>query len=1052
MTSESLDAPQSASQARLWYFSRANPDDPSYNIGVAFDLHGPVSGQLLRAGLREIVRRHAVLRSTFDDRDGRPVQRVHPVTEPDLDVHDLSGPEVGADRMDRADGLERELVGRPFALTDRPPFRARLIELGLMHQRLVVCVHHIAFDARSIDVLVDELSLLYRAFARGAPAPLDELSLQYHHVADAEAERGDDPVGLAYWRDRLADHRRSPHLDQCDPTSADTGGPAGSVELALSRSVTDALRRRVHRRGTLFTALLAGFFLALHRQTGVADRVVGIAVSGRSRTEHDGLIGPFLNTVPVRVELVAGTGPDAVLDVVTAYAVEAIEHSGTPLQRIVQDADAGWPRDRRPLIDCLFVMQSGPKSELVLEATVSHRRRVPTGRTHVPLSVVLADGPSGLHGRIEYRSDLVRSADVQALAADLRQVYRALAEGRDVPDLVPTGPAADTDDRPAEAADTARRWPPEWGVHDHVLAWAAEDPDRTAVSDRDTALSYAELDRQSRELAGTLHRHGVRPGDPVALYLHPSVDLVVAMLATLRAGAAYVPLSVRQPVARAAAVRRACGSRTVLTHARMPADAVADVTGDATALTLELLEDPPSSDPLPRFGPDHLAYIVFTSGSTGSPNGVMVSHRNVVGLMRATAARWRLGRDDVWLLFHDPAFDFSVWEIWGSLTTGGRLVIPSDENRTRGGTMLVRLIREHGVTVLNQTPSAFTAWNDADRLAGPGDSALRLVVLGGEAIRRADTDDWLRRHPDTPVVLNMYGITEATVHTTACRLDAATDRGGPGSPIGHRLGGVRTHVLSPDLRPVPPDTPGELYIGGSGVTLGYAGQPGRTAARYLPDPFGPPSSRMYRTGDLVIADRDGALHYLGRADRQVKLSGYRVELAEVEAAVDAHPEVLTSAVVTEDDEGGLRAVCFVVPAASASTGLLRRLRSDLRRWYPTHMVPSAFEQIGRMPTTTNGKVDYRALANRRRGSDRSRPTAEGLVQTVHRIWVDAFGDAGITIDDEFLELGGHSLLATRIVTLCVERLGMRPPVRAVFEHPTVRELSAALPRWREPDA
>lgn len=1058
MTSEPREAPQSASQQRLWYLSCVRPDDPFYNIGVAFDLDGPVFPGFLRTGLRELVRRHTVLRSTFGERDGRPVQRVHPATEPDLEVHDLTGSGTSAERAERADDLERELVGRPFALSERPAFRAALIGLGPQQWRLVLSAHHIAFDARSVDVVTDELSMLYRAAVRGEPSPLDELPTQYQDIATAEATQDVGRAGRAYWRDVLAGYRRAPHLDRGHLRSADAGGPATSVELSLSRSTTDAIRHQMHQRGTLFTGLLGGLFLALSRRTGVPDRVVGIATSGRSSAQHDGMVGPFLNTVPVRAQVAADAPVDAVLDTVTAAAAGAIEHSTVPLQLIVQDSadDTG---SGRPLIDCVFVMQSGRRSELILGGA-GVRRRVPTGRTHVPLSVVMAEEPSGLHGRIEYRSDLVDTADVYALASELQLVYEAIADRRKAPEVPATplpGPGASPTAATPPIENRTRPLrpvpPPELGVHERVLAWAVEAPSRTAVTDPDSAVSYAELDRRSLLLAGELQRRGVRPGTTVALYLHPSVDFVVAMLATQRAGAAYVPLSVRQPAARAAEVRRVSGSTTLLTHARVPTDVAHRIAGDATIVAVESIDGGSPGAALPPFDPEGLAYIVFTSGSTGSPNGVMVGHSNVTGLLRATVDRWWLGPDDVWLLFHDPAFDFSVWEIWGSLATGGRLVVPGGDDLSDGGDGLLRLVRDHGVTVLNQTPSAFAVLNEADRRTGSEETALRLIVLGGEAIRPADTDEWLGRHPEQPVVLNMYGITEATVHTTVHRLDARTAGSGRGTPIGRPLDGMRTYVLGQDLRPVPPGTPGELYIGGCGVTQGYAGQPDRTAARYLRDLCGKPGARMYRTGDIVTTEPDGSLRYLGRADRQVKLSGYRVELGDVEAAVDAHPEVRACYVIVEDSGGGPRTVCWVVPEAAAPPqGLLRRLRSDLRLRCPAYMIPSAFELIDRMPTTTNGKIDHQALADRRRGNaPAAQPVTEELIASMHRIWIEVFGDAAITMDDEFLNIGGHSLLATRIVSLCDERLGIRPPVRAVFEYPTVRELASALPSWQEPD-
>ncbi|HST60941.1 MAG TPA: amino acid adenylation domain-containing protein, partial [Longimicrobium sp.] len=592
---------------------------------------------------------------------------------------------------------------------------------------------------------------------------------------------------------------------------------------------------------------------------------------------------------------------------------------------------------------------------------------------------------------------------------------------------------------------TDAEYPADRCIHELFQAQAARTPGAAAVRFQEESLTYGELNERANRLARYLVRLGVGPEVRVGICLERSLEMVVSVLAVLKAGGAYVPLDPGYPAERLAFILADSATPVLLTRealrGALPArEGVEVVSMDRAAeeIAAESAENPESGA-----GPGSLAYVIYTSGSTGAPKGALIEHRNAARLFAATDAWFGFGPDDVWTLFHSYAFDFSVWELWGALLYGGRgVVVPADVSRDPEA--FHALVRHEGVTVLNQTPSAFRQFMRVDAERG-GNLALRVVVFGGEALEPASLREWVeRRGIDTPRLVNMYGITETTVHVTYRPLGREDVFGGSGSPIGRAIPDLRLYVLDPARRPVPIGVPGELYVGGAGVARGYLNRPELTAERFVDDPFA--SGRLYRTGDRVRWMADGTLEYLGRLDEQVKIRGFRIELGEIEVRLAEHPEVREAVVLAREDvPGDRRLVAYVVGAVETDA-----LRAHLRQGLPEYMVPSAFVLLDALPLTANGKLDRKALPVPELASAEEAYVAprSPVEEVLAGIWAEVLRLERVGVEESFFDLGGHSLLATRVVSRIREVFGVELPLRALFEGPTVGELGVRVEELR----
>ncbi|MGV9393375.1 amino acid adenylation domain-containing protein, partial [Streptomyces olivaceus] len=1073
--------PLSFAQRRLWFLHRMEGPSATYNIPLTLRLSGDLDRRALEAALADVVARHESLRTVFPAVDGVPYQRV-------LDP-DEAGPRLRTTDLD-----ERELPERlaraaryGFDLAGEPPLRAELLRLAPDEHVLLLVVHHIAGDGWSTGPLARDLTTAYAARAEGAEPQWSPLPVQYADYALWQRELlgdGSDPDSLlsgqlAYWRRQLAHLPEQVELPFDRPRPAAASYRGAHLPVRIDAGLHDGLRALARDGGaSLFMVLQAALAALLGKLGAGTDVPVGTPIAGRTDEAADDLVGLFVNTLVLRTDLSGDPSFTELLGRVRAGALAAYAHQDVPFEYLVEALNPSRSLAHHPLFQTMLALQNAPLATFDLPRLRVATDLVPTGTAKCDLTFVLAEQPAGggLSGVVEYSTDLFDRATVAGIVERWLRLLRAFAAdpGRSIgqvdvlsaEELRALLPApVDRSGTPSTSTLTAL-----------FRRQARETPAAAALTDGEVTWTYAELNARANRLAHALIGRGVGPEQRVALALPRSAEQVVAVLAVLKAGGAYVPVDPDYPAARIAYLLRDARPALLVTTSRFAdlpgADGVErlllDTTGPGGPDGADDLDGLPDTDPEVPLDPDHAAYVIHTSGSTGEPKGVVVPHRNVVRLFTSTEKLFGFGADDVWTLFHSYAFDFSVWELWGPLLHGGRLVVVDHRTSRSPGAFLELLARER-VTVLNQTPSAFYQLMQADA-DSPGTGrpfALRTVVFGGEALEHARLASWYERHPDdAPRLVNMYGITETTVHVTHAALDRAGTS--PGH-VGTALADLRTYVLDARLRPVAPGVPGELYVAGAGLARGYLDRPGLTAGRFVADPFGAPGSRMYRSGDVVRRAADGGLRYVGRADQQVKVRGFRIELGEIEAALAAHPGVAQVAVLARRDRADdTRLVAYLVPtpgdtpspapgsvsspapenapsAAGTEAPDPAALRAHLRERLPEHMVPSAFVALDALPLTANGKLDQRALpAPDLTPASTARAPRTPQEQVLCELFAEVLGVASAGVEDGFFDLGGHSLLATRLAARIRATLGVEMPLRTLFQAPTPAGLAAAL--------
>ncbi|MEV6475088.1 amino acid adenylation domain-containing protein [Streptomyces sp. NPDC051657] len=1046
--------PLSPAQARLWFLSRLQPGT-AYHLPFVLTLTGEVDHDALAAAIDDLAERHAVLRTVFPEVDGAPVQ------------HILDRPAPVRSRTVPGSEAAEELLGvlsaEPFDLVTEPPFRATVLTEP-DRTRVLLLIHHIAADEWSVEPLLTDLSAAYRARLSGGPPGLPPLGVgytDYAHWQRTLLDGGHLGGQAEFWRRTLRGAPAVLDLPTDRPRPETPTGRGGFVPFTLPDEVTSGLRSLAAGTGVTPFMVTQAALCALLAGLGAGNDIpLGVPTAGRGERRTEELIGFFVNTLVLRTDLSGDPTFRETLRRVRAVDLDAFDHAELPFERIVEEINPERG-SANPLFQVMLTYQNrttvpfavpGIDAAFTLRETDTAKFDLIVGFTDH-----LADG--SIDGAINYSADLFDATTVRALA-DRLVAFLARAVAR--PDT-PIGSIGLLTE--GEEDTLLRRWNPSGdhrgtpSVLDRFARAAAGHPGAPALTDRGDTLTYAELDARTNALARLLMSYGVGPEDRVALLLPRSSTLVEAVLAVAKTGAAYVPVDPAHPLDRIAWTLQDAAPALVLTDTA----SVGSTPVTCTAPVLVLDEEPhdgswlrqpdgPVTD-AERTGPprqDNAAYLIYTSGSTGRPKGVVVTGRNLARLFDATAED-AFGPDDVWTLFHSYAFDFSVWEMWGALLHGGRLVIvPGTVTRSPGE--FLELLHHEGITVLNQTPSACYQLTEA--LTAPGSPglppALRLLVLGGEALDPARLAPWLR-DPGGPRLVNMYGITETTVHVTTHDLAPGTPVPGV-SPVGRAIDDLRVYVLDRRLRPAPPGVTGELYVAGAGLSRGYRGRHPLTAERFVADPFGAPGARMYRSGDLARWSGDGTLHYLGRADSQVSLRGFRIETAEI-GAVLCDPGGARSAAVLlrEDLPTGPGLVAYTtggVPAAELRAACAARL--------PAYMMPTAFVGLDRLPLTANGKLDRAALPLPDAAA--GAPPTGRAPRTAHehlvaRLYGEVLGRAPVAVDEDFFALGGHSLLVTRLAGRVRAELGLDVPVRALFEAPTVAALAARLTGLtRTPDA
>jgi amino acid adenylation domain-containing protein len=1052
-------APLSYAQERFWFLQQFHKDLGAYNMQMTLPL--AYAANVVSAALHQLIGRHAILRTTYELREDNPVQTVHAVHTASLPVIDISGLPDSEYRIVAMVHAQEE-AAKPFDLARGPVWRALLLKRRDGGFDLIFTLHHIAADGWSMNLLKEELQELCAAHASSRPPRLRELPIRYVDYAVWHRQWLDEPrlqEQLVYWRERLkavpdsialpTDRLRPPvYTYKGSACVASLSGPVVTELRALARS----------RRATMFMTLLAAFKLMLARYANQDDIVVGTPIAGRNRAETENIVGLFLNTLVLRTDLSGNPTFTELLERVRETTLGAYGHQDLPFEKLVEALQPGRDPSRNPLFQVMFTLLIPEAAGSRTASFTDEIESVDNAGAQVDLALHVQEHEDRLDIGLIYSADLFDAITMKRMLGH----YLCLLQTVVVDPHAPIGqlsmlPAAEREQVLFKWNDTAGGCPQDKCLQELFEAQAARAPDAIALVHGEQRLSYAELNAQANRLAHHLRVMGVGPDSRVAICVDRGSEMVMAMLATLKAGGAYVPLDPAYASERLNYTLQDSQPVVVLVDAvgRAALSEGDDIGGATTSKGPTVLDlqidaarwaDAPDHDLDGRavgLQPHHLAYIIYTSGSTGRPKGVMVEHANVVRLFSATQEWFQFGSQDVWTLFHSFAFDFSVWEIWGALLHGGQLVIvPLADARSPRD--FYRLLCERGITILNQTPSAFQQLIAA-QVDSPLKHRLRCVIFGGEALELRTLKPWYERNGEHDTLLvNMYGITETTVHVTYRSLAASeTNRLGP-SPIGRRIPDLRLYILDARRGPVPIGVTGELYVGGAGVARGYLNRPELTAERFMEDPF-VPGERMYKTGDLGRWLADGTIEYLGRNDFQVKIRGFRIELGEIETVLAQESGVRAVAVtVREDTPGDRRLVAYYTGTAEAEV-----LRAQAVVKLPAYMVPAAYVKLEALPLTLNGKLDRRALPAPEGGSyvRRSYEAPQGEVEEpLARQWAELIKVDRVGRYDNFFALGGHSLLAMQLVSRVRDSFGVELPVVRVFETQSLAELAAAIER------
>jgi amino acid adenylation domain-containing protein len=1031
--------PASFAQSRLWLAQQLAGRTQLFNIPNVFQITGPLRVDALEWALGEIVRRHEPLRTRFWMQDGVLTQAIAPYRAglASVEVHDLQG----TPEPERGGAIQRQLEQekqRAFDLESDIPIRCAIFRESAGRCVLALTVHHIAFDSVSETILFRELPTLYSAFCRNLPSPLEDLPVQYSQYATWQRERLSGVEldrELRFWQERL---KGLPPLDL--PFRKNTTAPAfragDSAWITLPAETSQRLKRLAQEEGcTLFMVLLAAFQAVVNRLTGQNDVAAGTPAGNRP-IEVESLIGFFVNMIVLRGDVSGNPTFRELLARVKEATLDAFQHQEVPFEKVVEALRPERQASDSPLFRAVLALQKSGGVGLRLDGLDVQRLDVHSSESKYDITLIWVDAVEGLRATLEYRTDVMDHES----AVRLLQAHSVLldaasqAPGRRIGKL-PVVEGVERKRLIEEFAPSPESVPAGLNIAERFEALARAHPEAVAITGAGGDVTYGELDRMANRVAAALAESGIQPDALVALCLPRSAGLIAAMLGVLKSGAAYLPLDPSDPAARKTHILKNSAVAVLLTQA----DLIAEFAGaNARILLMEKLKETANAwRSAVRILPQSLAYVMYTSGSSGSPKGVAVTHAGVTDLV-CGATFVQLGADTCTLQASPCGFDASTFEIWGGLLVGGRvsLMAPGTPSLNE----IEKMAAQSGVTTLWMTAALFHQMVESQ---SGGFAGLRELIAGGDVLSPAHVRRFMEAHPHCRMV-NGYGPTEATVFTTCCAVSGIPASEGP-VPIGRPVAGARVYVLDENLEPAPIGIAGSLYIGGTRLARGYHRQPGLTAEAWLPDPFaGTPGARMYATGDRARWRPDGQLEFLGRRDRQVKIRGYRVELAEVESTLALHPAVRQAAAFVLPEQ---RLAAFVTLDQALPTDV-KELVAHIRLLAPSFLVPSSITVVDRLPVTPNGKVDYRKLAGiesaARQTERQGVPPAGPLQELITEIWRDVFETETVWAGDHFFDLGGHSLMAMRVVSRLRSALRVEVPLRLLFEAPTVRHLAAAL--------
>lgn len=1040
-------APLSFAQQRLWFLEQLDPGEPVYHVHCALRLIGPVQAQHLHAAINEIVRRHETLRTVFPTSNGVPIQRVNPPLNVPLTRTII-------DRTELHSRMEAE-AARPFDLSKDLMLRAAMFELAPDEHVLQFTMHHIASDAWSLDLLVDECLTLYRSLARRETPSLSKLPIQYTDYAlwQREITEGDRlRPHLEYWKKKLANVRDILEL----PTQAaapDVPSCRGATcSVTLDRALFEKLNALAQdQNATVFIVLLAAFKALLHRYSGQDDVIVGTPISRRTEQQTEKLIGFFLNTVVLQTDLSGNPSYLETLQRVRDTALEAYAHQAVPFEKLVEELQPERDVRRTPFFRVMFTYQEPPKPLPTLEGLRAERLNFDLGVAPFDLTLLARGTDHGLLLELEYKTDLFAEPTIQRMLGHFQKLLEGIVQNPQtaisaLPLLTPT----EERQLVREFNPPETEYPKTQCVHDLFEQQAARTPDAIAVKFGAYRMNYRELNERANQLAHFLRAAGVDVETRVAICAERSFETIVSVLGILKAGAAYVPIEPDEPPERLALKLRDSGAALLLSQKvlapSLPKDCPKTIWLDADSATIARH---PRTNPAAEARPNNLIYIIYTSGSTGMPKGVMIEHRAVVNHSVGFAQRFQLCAQDRVLQFAPLSFDVSAEEIFPTLITGGTLVL-----RPAGLAVSIRdfhpFVEHEKLTILNLPTPYWGQWIaeiEQRNLTIP--ESLRLVVVGSDSVTAEQLARWRTIAPPHVRWCNAYGTTEATI--TATIYEPENDELPACVPVGRPISNTQVYILDSHQELVPIGVPGEIYIGGDEVARGYLNRPDVEAARFVPDRFAHKAhARLNRTGDIGRWRADGNVEFLGRRDNQVKIRGFRIELAEVESAMLQSPWVKEAVVIAREDSATeKRLVAYFVPV-EPEPALIGKLQQWLKAKLPAYMIPGAFVPLPELPLLANGKVDRKALPapgpSRPELQEEFVPPSDSLEEKLVNIWRQVLGVEKVGINDNFFNLGGHSLLAVRLFAEIEKLTGWNLPLLSLFQSPTIKELAEIIRR------
>jgi amino acid adenylation domain-containing protein len=1042
------DLPLSFAQQRLWFLDQLEPNSAFYNIPTALRLRGRLNVVALEQSIQELIRRHESLRTTFQEHDGKPYQQIAPELALPMEKIELTGlpePQREAEIL----RLAEQEAQQPFQLNQGPLLRCKLIKVSEQDHVFLLTMHHIISDAWSIGVLIREVAILYQAFAAGKPSPLPPLPLQYADFAHWQrnwlvGEVLDEQ--LAYWREQLKGAPPLLELPTDRPRPPVQTFRGKTVSFSLSRSVINALKAiSQEEEVTLFMTLLAAFQTLLARYSGQNDISVGTPIANRNRLETENIIGFFVNTLVLRTIIEPEITFRELVGKVREVALAAYAHQDVPFEMLVEQLQPQRDLSHTPLFQVMFVFQNAPAQQFDLTDLSLSPVEAESGVAKFDLSIILSEIPAaagsadtGMIVGFEYNTDLFDESTIQRLFDHFAVMLQGIANDPD--QIVWHLPLLSETERQQILTDwnaTAVEFPHDRCVHERFAQLAQEHPEAIAATYEGQQLTYAELNRRANQLARHLQTLGVKPDTPVGICMERSLEMVVGIMAALKAGGAFVPLDPVYPPERLAYMIEDSGIPVLLTQQmlleNLPQNGAKVIALDAE---WEQIASQYAATDLPiTTHPDHLAYVIYTSGSTGKPKGTMLGHRGLCNLAQAQQRAFEIRLGTKILQFSSLSFDAAVWETVMALLNLGTLCL-APRNQLASGEGLVTIMKEQQINVVTLPPSVVAVMPD-EQLPD-----LKVMITAGEKCTAEIVSKWAQGRK----FFNAYGPTETTVCASMLQV-VQHYRQGP--PIGRPIPNFQLYVLDARWQPVPIGVAGELCVGGVGLARGYLGRPDLTADKFIPHPFSSkPGERLYRTGDLVRYLPDGNVEFLGRIDFQVKVRGFRIELGEIEAVLGEHPDVLDVIVLVREDIPGDRRLAAYLVAKPGAELKIAEMRNYLRERLPEYMVPSHFMVMDHFPLTPNNKIDRKALP----APDQSRPDLEieyvaprtETEQQLAAICGELLNVKQVGIYDNFFDLGGHSLLATQFMSRLRTAFQVDLPLRVIFEKPRIADLAEEI--------